>query len=118
MLRKKIQQEEINVRVVSMPSTDVFLAQDEKYQESVLPSDITARVAVEAASADYWYRFVGHQGRIVGLNRFGASAPAKDVYRDCGLTVENVVNAIKEVIHSSADCAHHTPSKCAAGELS
>lgn len=114
---KKLQQEEINVRVVSMPSTDVFLAQDEKYREDVLPSTAMARVAVEAAAADYWYRFVGLQGRIIGMNRFGASAPAKDVFRDCGFTVENVINAVKEVICTSADSAHHFQPKCASGEL-
>jgi transketolase len=114
---KKLQQEDINVRVVSMPSTDVFLAQDETYRENVLPSTTTAKVAVEAASADYWYRFVGPQGRIVGMNRFGASAPAKDVFRECGFTVENVIDAVKEVIHTSAISAHHFQSKCASGEL-
>ncbi len=114
---KKLQQEEINVRVVSMPSTDVFLAQDEDYRESVIPALVTARVAVEAATADYWYRFVGPQGRIIGMNRFGASAPAKDVFREYGFTVENVIHAIKEVICTSADNAHHFQPKCATGEL-
>lgn len=114
---KKLQQEEINVRVVSMPSTDVFLAQDAKYRESVLPAGVMAKVAVEAASADYWYRFVGPQGRIIGMHSFGASAPAKDVFREFGFTVENVVNAVKEVICTSAESAHHFQPKCASGQL-
>lgn len=103
---RKLREEEIYVRVVSMPSTDVFLQQDESYQESVLPSTVLARVAIEAAAGDYWYRFVGLQGKVVGLNRFGASAPAKDVFRDCGFTVERVVEMTKEVLYSVANSVH------------
>ncbi|EKD70562.1 MAG: hypothetical protein ACD_46C00494G0002 [uncultured bacterium] len=114
---KQLKNAEIFVRVVSMPSTDVFLAQDQAYRETVLPEEIVARVAIEAASSNYWYQFVGRQGGVVGIDRFGASAPAKDVYRDCGLTVEQIVAATKEVIYSIANAAHHFHAKCASGKV-
>ncbi len=107
--------EGILVNVVSMPSPDVFLAQDEHYREEVLPAKVTARVAVEAAASAYWYRFVGNQGRIVGIDRFGASAPAKDVFRDCEMTVDHVVAITKEVIYSAAQAAHQFHEKYASG---
>ncbi len=115
---KQLLAEKIQVRVISMPSTDVFLAQDEHYQQTVLPDAVTARVAIEAASADYWYRFVGLHGKIVGMNRFGASAPAKDVYRDCGFTVSNVVEKTKEAICAIASLTHHVGEHCASGVVS
>ena len=65
----------MNVRVVSLPSTDVFDAQEEAYRESVPPSDVSARVAVEAGIADYWYKYVGLKGKIVGMTGYGESAP-------------------------------------------
>jgi transketolase len=111
---KQLAQQHINVRVVSMPSTDVFLAQEVEYREQVLPSYLTARVAVEAGATGGWYRFVGSQGKVVGIDRFGASAPAKDVYRDCGLTVDHVIEAIKEVIYQKAAGSHFSHAKCAA----
>ena len=86
------------IRVVSMPSTDTFLAQDAVYQEKVLPKIVGARVAIEAAASDFWYKLIGCYGRVVGIDRFGASAPAKDVFKDCGLTVEHVVSAAKETM--------------------
>lgn len=94
---EQLQKENIRARVVSMPSTDTFLRQDQAYQNEVLPDQVQARVAVEAAAGDCWYRFVGRHGKVLGLDRFGASAPAKDVFRDCGLTVEHLVAAVKEV---------------------
>jgi transketolase len=90
----------IDVRVVSMPSIDVFLSQDNSYQEEVLPKEVSARIAIEAAASLSWHQFVGLQGKIIGLDRFGASAPMKDVYRDCGFTVEHVVAAAKEVLNT------------------
>lgn len=114
---QQLKTEEIYVRVVSMPSTDRFLAQDEAYQEKVLPRSIAARVAIEAAASDYWYRFVGSQGKIIGLDRFGASAPAKDVFRDCGFTVEHVVTVTKEVIYSTANNSHPYHPKYASGAM-
>lgn len=86
------------IRVVSMPSTDVFLAQDAAYQAKVLPPEVTARVAIEAAASDFWYKLVGCQGKVMGIDRFGASAPAKEVFKDCGLTVEHVIAVVKEVM--------------------
>ncbi|MGX3067509.1 transketolase [Ursidibacter arcticus] len=86
------------VRVVSMPSTNVFDAQDESYRESVLPSSVTKRVAIEAGIADFWYKYVGFGGRIVGMNSFGESAPAGELFKLFGFTVENVVAKAKEIL--------------------
>ncbi|WP_297765612.1 transketolase [uncultured Alcanivorax sp.] len=87
-----------NVRVVSMPCVEEFLAQDREYQESVLPSGVRARVAVEAAIADYWYRFVGLDGKIVGMNSFGASAPAGDLFKHFNITAEAVQQAVESLL--------------------
>jgi transketolase len=86
------------VRVVSMPSTNVFDAQDEAYRESVLPSSVTKRVAVEAGVTDGWWKYVGSNGRVVGLNRFGESAPAGQLFKEFGFTVENVVKNVEAVL--------------------
>ncbi|MGR5158172.1 transketolase [Vibrio owensii] len=86
------------VRVVSMPSTDAFDKQDAAYRESVLPSDVTARIAVEAGIADFWYKYVGFDGRIIGMTTFGESAPADQLFEMFGFTVENVVNTAKELL--------------------
>jgi len=86
------------VRVVSMPSTDVFDAQDAAYKESVLPAAVTARVAVEAGVTDYWLKYVGLNGKVIGIDSFGESAPAGDVYRHFGITAENVVKAVEELL--------------------
>ena len=86
-----------NVRVVSMPSTTTFDAQDDDYKESVLPSAVTARVAVEAAVTDGWYKYVGINGTVVGIDRFGESAPAGELFKYFGFTAENVGKAIDEV---------------------
>ncbi len=86
------------IRVVSMPSTDVFDAQDEAYRESVLPSKIRARVAVEAGVTDYWRKYVGLDGKVVGLDRFGESAPAKLLFKHFGFTTENVVKSVEELL--------------------
>ena len=85
------------VRVVSMPCAEIFLAQDEAYRESVLPGSVTARVAVEAGVTHYWYRFVGPAGKVIGIDTFGESAPAADVFKHFGLTAENVVKAVNDV---------------------
>jgi len=86
------------VRVVSMPSTDVFDVQDEAYRESVLPSSVTARVAVEAGVSDAWIKYVGLKGKVVGVNRFGESAPGGILFKEFGFTVDNVVKTIESVI--------------------
>ncbi|NRG05825.1 transketolase, partial [Vibrio coralliilyticus] len=86
------------VRVVSMPSTDAFDKQDAAYREAVLPSDVTARIAVEAGIADFWYKYVGFDGRIIGMTTFGESAPAGELFKMFGFTTENVVNTAKELL--------------------
>ncbi len=86
------------IRVVSMPCVEEFLAQDREYQESVLPSSVRARVAVEAAIADYWYRFVGLDGKVVGMNSFGASAPAGDLFKHFNITAEAVQQAVESLL--------------------
>ncbi|EIA0833404.1 TPA: transketolase [Vibrio parahaemolyticus] len=86
------------VRVVSMPSTDAFDKQDAAYREAVLPSDVTERIAIEAGIADFWYKYVGFDGRIIGMTTFGESAPADQLFEMFGFTVENVVNTAKELL--------------------
>ncbi|MDW2261469.1 transketolase [Vibrio sp. 1557] len=86
------------VRVVSMPSTDAFDKQDAAYREAVLPSDVTARIAIEAGIADFWYKYVGFDGRIIGMTSFGESAPAGELFKMFGFTTENVVNTVKELL--------------------
>ncbi|MFA7593758.1 MAG: transketolase [Thiohalobacteraceae bacterium] len=86
------------IRVVSMPSTDTFDAQDAAYRESVLPAAVSRRVAVEAGVTDGWYKYVGCNGKIVGINRFGESAPAGQLFKEFGFTVENVVKTVESVL--------------------
>ncbi len=95
--REPLAAEGIGVRVVSLPSTHVFDAQDERYRESVLPRG-TPRVAVEAGVTDYWRKYVGLEGTVVGIDRFGESAPAGELFKYFGFTPENVVKAVKSVI--------------------
>lgn len=86
------------VRVVSMPSSNVFDRQDAAYRESVLPSKVTKRVAIEAGIADFWYKYVGFDGRVVGMTSFGESAPADQLFKLFGFTLENVVAKAKEIL--------------------
>ncbi|GEM81030.1 transketolase [Vibrio superstes] len=86
------------VRVVSMPSTDAFDKQDEAYRESVLPSSVTKRIAVEAGIADFWYKYVGFGGKIIGMTTFGESAPAGELFKMFGFTTENVVKTAIELL--------------------
>jgi len=86
------------VRVVSMPSCEVFMEQPVEYREAVLPSTIRARVAVEAAHVDYWWKFVGLDGRVIGMRSFGESAPAGQLYEYFGITTQAVVSAVQELI--------------------
>ncbi len=86
------------VRVVSMPCAEVFEAQGAGYREAVLPSDVLARVAVEAGHTDFWYKYVGLDGRVVGMSSFGESAPAEALFQHFGLTADNVVAAVEDVI--------------------
>ncbi|HHF7349724.1 TPA: transketolase [Legionella feeleii] len=83
------------IRVVSMPCCERFIAQDHNYQEEVLPNAVRKRIAIEAAASGYWYRFVGLDGAVIGLDRFGVSAPAAEAYNYLGLTVEHIVAALK-----------------------
>ncbi len=86
------------VRVVSMPCAEIFAEQDAAYRESVLPSDCLARVAVEALHADYWYKYVGLDGRVVGMTTFGESAPGGELMRHFGFTPENVVAVVQDLL--------------------
>jgi len=86
------------IRVVSMPSVDAFESQDEAYRESVLPAAVTARVVVEAAVPDAWYKYAGLNGKVVGMTSFGESAPAGELFKLFGFTVDNVVKAVEDVL--------------------
>lgn len=86
-----------NVRVVSMPSTNIFDAQDATYKESVLPTTVTKRVAIEAAHTDFWYKYVGLNGKVVGMTTFGESAPGNVLFEHFGFTVENVVKTVNSL---------------------
>lgn len=92
----------LNVRVVSMPSCDTFDAQEASYREAVLPSAVTARVAIEAGSTNFWYKYVGLQGKVVGIDRFGVSAPAEDAFNLLGFSVTNIINIVKTVAQTSS----------------
>ncbi|OAT48686.1 transketolase [Proteus hauseri ATCC 700826] len=87
-----------NVRVVSMPATDAFDKQDADYREAVLPAAVKARVAIEAGIADYWFKYVGLDGAIIGMRSFGESAPANELFAEFGFTVENVVTQAKSLL--------------------
>jgi transketolase len=86
------------IRVVSMPSTTLFDQQDARYQESVLPAKVEARVAIEAGVADFWYKYVGLHGKVIGLHRYGESAPYQEVYQALGITVEAIEKAVKGLV--------------------
>jgi transketolase len=88
----RLQETGMRARLVSMPSTDVFEAQSAEYREQVLPRAVRARVAVEAAAADYWYKYVGLDGKVIGMTTFGESAPGPVLMKEFGFTVENVVS--------------------------
>ena len=89
------------VRVVSMPCAEIFDQQEKEYREAVLPSEITRRLAIEAGHKDYWYKYVGLDGRIIGMDTFGESAPAGDLFKEFGFTVENVIDVAQELFTSS-----------------
>ncbi len=89
----------IKARVVSMPSWELFDKQDQAYRDRVLPPQIKARVSIEAASPMGWHKWVGDSGRVIGLDRFGASAPYEKIYQELGITAEAVVKAARELLH-------------------
>jgi transketolase len=93
-----LQQQGRKVRVVSMPSSNVFEAQDAAYREQVLPAAVERRVAIEAAAPDTWYRYVGPRGAVVGMHSFGASGVGKDLFKHFGFTVENVVKVVQSIL--------------------
>ena len=81
-----------------MPSTDAFDKQDQAYKESVLPSSVTARVAIEAGISDYWYKYVGLNGKIIGMTSFGESGPAEQLFAKFGFTVEKVLEQANSLL--------------------
>lgn len=97
------EQKGINVRVVSMPCAEAFLATDHEYQEYILPNKIRKRIAIEAGSTAYWYKFVGLDGRVIGIDTYGKSAPAKDLYQYFNITVENTVLSIIKIAEKEYD---------------
>ncbi|MGE8293988.1 MAG: transketolase [Pseudomonas sp.] len=94
----KLEEKGRQVRVVSMPSTSVFDQQDAAYKQAVLPLQVGARIAIEASHADYWYKYVGLEGRIIGMTSFGESAPAPALFEHFGFTVENIVATAEELL--------------------
>ncbi|MDX9768455.1 MAG: transketolase C-terminal domain-containing protein, partial [Ectothiorhodospiraceae bacterium] len=95
--QKVLEEKGIAARVVSMPSTNVFDRQDQAYRDTVLPKGVR-RVAIEAGVTDGWYKYVGLEGAVVGLNRFGESAPAGQLFKEFGFTVDNVVTRAEAVL--------------------
>ncbi|MCS7039056.1 MAG: transketolase, partial [Caldilineales bacterium] len=95
---QRLAAEGVAVRLVSFPSWELFAEQDAAYQAAVLPPEVTARVAVEAGVSQGWHRWVGSGGRVLALDRYGASAPAKTVFEKLGFTVENVMKLVGEVL--------------------
>ena len=94
----KLAEQGRKVRVVSMPCTSVFDAQDAAYKQQVLPVEVGARIAIEAAHADYWYKYVGLDGRIIGMTTYGESAPANQLFEEFGFTVDNVLAVAEELM--------------------
>lgn len=86
------------IRVVSMPSADRFEQQDSTYKAKILPDSITLRIALEAGTKDFWYRYVGSKGKVIGLNQFGESAPGTDVFKNFGFTTENVIKTLNQLL--------------------
>ena len=94
----KLTEQGRKVRVVSMPCTSVFDSQDAAYKQQVLPVEVGARIAIEAAHADYWYKYVGLDGRIIGMTTYGESAPANQLFEEFGFTVENILAIAEELL--------------------
>jgi len=95
---QQLNQQGKKIRVVSMPSQEIFDAQDQAYRESVLPPQVTARVAIEAGVTQGWLKYVGHQGKVMGMDCFGESAPAGELFKLFGFTVENLVKTVESVL--------------------
>ena len=95
--KTKLNEQGVKVRIVSMPSTNIFDEQPQEYKDSVLPKNILKRVAVEAGVTLGWYKYVGLEGRVIGLDRFGASAPYKTLYKEFGITTDAIVEAVNSL---------------------
>ena len=95
--KAKLNEQGVKVRIVSMPSTNIFDEQQQEYKDSVLPKNILKRVAVEAGVTLGWYKYVGLEGRVIGLDRFGASAPYKTLYKEFGITTDAIVEAVNSL---------------------
>ncbi|HXV90079.1 MAG TPA: transketolase, partial [Gemmatimonadales bacterium] len=95
---ERLRADGVRARAVSMPSLELFLRQPPAYRDAVLPPAVTARVAVEAGSPAPWVRWVGDRGAVIGIERFGASAPYQRIYQEFGLTVDNVVARAKDLL--------------------
>ncbi|CAM3099488.1 transketolase [Legionella steigerwaltii] len=95
---EQVKTQGLKVRVVSMPCAERFLEQDQSYKNQVLPQNVQTRIAIEAASSAYWYQFVGLQGAVIGLDRFGVSAPAAQAYQYLGITVERIVKTLEQLV--------------------
>ncbi|VVQ36592.1 Transketolase 1 [Pseudomonas fluorescens] len=94
----KLTEQGHKVRVVSMPCTSVFDAQDAGYKQAVLPLQVSARIAIEASHADYWYKYVGLEGRVIGMTTYGESAPAPALFEEFGFTLENILGQAEELL--------------------
>ncbi|WP_336347475.1 transketolase [Pseudomonas monsensis] len=94
----KLTEQGRKVRVVSMPCTSVFDAQDAGYKQSVLPLQVSARIAIEAAHADFWFKYVGLEGRVIGMTTYGESAPASALFEEFGFTLENILGQAEELL--------------------
>ncbi|MBR1983861.1 MAG: transketolase [Clostridia bacterium] len=93
-----LKEQGVDARVVSMPCMEVFDKQTKKYKESVLPSKATKRIAIEASLSNAWYKYVGLNGKVIGMNGFGASGPAEELFKHYGFTAENIVNTALELL--------------------
>ncbi len=95
---KRLEAQGVSVRLVSFPSWELFAEQDAAYQNSVLPPGVPLRLAVEAGISQGWHRWVGTQGRVLGLDRFGASGPAAEVFKHLGFSVEHIMQIVMEML--------------------
>jgi transketolase len=94
----KLTEQGRKVRVVSMPCTSAFDAQDAGYKQAVLPLQVSARIAIEAAHADFWFKYVGLEGRVIGMTTYGESAPASALFEEFGFTLENILGQAEELL--------------------
>lgn len=96
---KKLKDKKYKIRIVSMPSTDIFDLQEKNYKEIVLPKEITNRIAIEAGSSDYWYKYVGLNGHVIGMKTFGKSGSGEELFNFFNFTVDNIINTVKSILN-------------------